>query len=79
MNAQIVVPGIALCTEGVLDHQTVILLDLLIELANEFFSRKSSVLFVFFDIAALNTAIELIDGSVVILYSGSSQIPRAWT
>ena len=78
MNTQVIVSRIALRAKGVLYQESIIFLDLLVELANELFSRQSTVIFVLLRIAALNANIELIDGSIVILYSGSSQIASSW-
>ena len=78
MNTQIIVSRIALRAKGVLCQESIIFLDLLVKLANELFSRQSTVIFVLLRIAALNANIELIDGSIVILYSGSSQIASSW-
>ena len=78
LNTQVIVSRIALRAKGVLYQESIIFLDLLVELANELFSRQSTVIFVLLRIAALNANIELIDGSIVILYSGSSQIASSW-
>ena len=78
MNTQVIVSRIALRAKGVLYQESIIFLDLLVKLANELFSRQSTVIFVLLRIAALNANIELIDGSIVILYSGSSQIASSW-
>ena len=78
MNTQVIVSRIALRAKGVLYQESIIFLDLLVKLANELFSRQSTVIFILLRIAALNANIELIDGSIVILYSGSSQIASSW-
>lgn len=78
LNTQVIVCRIALRAKRVLYQESIIFLDLLVKLANELFSRQSTVIFVLLRIAALNANIELIDGSVVILYSGSSQIASSW-
>ena len=78
LNTQVIVSRIALRAKGVLYQESFIFLDLLVKLANELFSRQSTVIFVLLRIAALNANIELIDGSIVILYSGSSQIASSW-
>ena len=78
LNTQVIVSRIALRAKGVLYQESIIFLDLLVKLANELFSRQSTVIFVLLRIAALNANIELIDGSIVILYSGSSQIASSW-
>ena len=78
LNTQVIVSQIALRAKGVLYQESIIFLDLLVKLANELFSRQSTVIFILLRIAALNANIELIDGSIVILYSGSSQIASSW-